>query len=118
MIAKVLETLQNHSLNIQKLSDGLNPIYGIKFDENQLSIIGFSKTYFDEFNPKTNYAAIMTCSQADGGCPFISGAEKRIPITFDDPKEFDNTPQKTEKYTERSLQIASELYFVFSQIKK
>lgn len=28
----------------------------------------------------------MTCSQADEGCPFIAGAEVRIPITFEDPK--------------------------------
>ncbi len=58
----------------------------------------------------------MTCSQADGGCPFIAGAEKRIPITFEDPKVFDKTPQQTEKYKERSLQIATELFYVFSQI--
>jgi arsenate reductase len=60
----------------------------------------------------------MTCSQADGGCPLITGAEKRIPITFDDPKAFDNTPLQEEKYEERSNQIASEMLFVFSQIKK
>lgn len=60
----------------------------------------------------------MTCSQADGGCPFISGAEKRIAITYDDPKAFDNTDQQTEKYNERSLQIATEMFYVFSQIKK
>jgi arsenate reductase len=59
----------------------------------------------------------MTCSQADEGCPFISGAEKRIPITFEDPKEFDNTPLQAEKYEERSLQIATEMFYVFSQIK-
>ena len=54
----------------------------------------------------------------DIGADFISGAEKRIPITFEDPKEFDNTPQQAEKYEERSLQIASEMFYVFSQIKK
>ena len=58
----------------------------------------------------------MTCSQADGGCPFIVGAEKRIPVTFEDPKVFDNTAQQAEKYKERSLQIATELFYVFSQI--
>ena len=58
----------------------------------------------------------MTCSQADEDCPFIHGAEKRIPIPFEDPKVFDNTPQQKEKYNERSLQIATELFYVFSQI--
>ena len=59
----------------------------------------------------------MTCSNADVGCPFIQGAEKRIPITFEDPKAFDNTPLQKEKYHERSIQIATELCYVFSQIK-
>lgn len=118
LFPKVAETLVNQGFIIQKLNSESNPIYAIKFDENQHPIIGFSKTYFDEFNPQTDFAAIMTCSQADGGCPFISGAEKRIPITYDDPKEFDNTSIQLEKYTERSLQIASEMYFVFSQVHK
>ena len=60
----------------------------------------------------------MTCSSADKGCPFISGAEKRIPVTFEDPKAFDNTPQQAEKYKERSIQIATELKYVFSKLKK
>ena len=114
----VSETLQNQGFTFQKLSADANPVYAIKFSENQHPIIGFSKTYYDEFNPENGFAAILTCSQADGGCPFISGAEKRIPITFDDPKEFDNTPHQSEKYAERSLQIASEMFYVFSQIKK
>jgi arsenate reductase len=118
LFPKISETLQNQGFAIQKLSSENNPVYAIKFDKNQQPIIGFSKIYSDDFNPETEFAAVMTCSQADGGCPFISGAEKRIPITFDDPKEFDNTPIESEKYSERSLQIASEMYFVFSQIKR
>ena len=58
----------------------------------------------------------MTCSHADENCPFIAGAEQRIPVRYDDPKAFDNTPQQLEKYRERSLQIATELFYVFSQI--
>ena len=47
----------------------------------------------------------------------INGAEKRIPITYEDPKAYDNTPQQLEKYKERSLQIATEMKYVFSNIK-
>lgn len=118
LFPKVAETLKNTGFKIQKLSEENNPVYAIKFAENESQVIGFSKTYDDEFNPESGFAAIMTCSQADGGCPFITGAEKRIPITFDDPKAFDNTPQQAEKYQERSLQIATEMFYVFSQIKK
>ena len=113
----VAETLINSGFQIEKLSEENNPIYSIKFAENEPPIIGFSKKFDANFNPKSEFAAIMTCSQADGGCPFIAGAEKRLPITFEDPKAFDNTPQQAEKYQERSLQIATELCYVFSQIQ-
>lgn len=114
----VAETLKNQGFQIQKLSETSNPVYAIKFSENEHPVIGFSKSYEDPFNPASEFAAVMTCSQADGGCPFIAGAEKRVPITFEDPKAFDNTPQQAEKYAERSIQIATELFYIFSQINK
>ena len=116
MFPKVAETLTNQGFHIQQLSQEQNPVYAVKFDENQHSIICFSKTYFDNFNPKTNFAAIMTCNNADAGCPMVFGAEARFPIKYEDPKAFDCTELMNEKYAARSLQIASEMYFVFSQI--
>lgn len=113
----VVETLKNTGFEIEALSQGNNPVYSVKFSRNDHPVIAFSKKLDADFNPKSEFAAIMTCSQADGGCPFISGAEKRIPITYDDPKAFDNTPLQAEKYHERSTQIATEMAFVFSQIK-
>lgn len=115
---KVAETLAQSGFSISKLSESNNPVYTIKFAGNQAPVIGFSKTYDDDFNPGNEFAAIMTCSQADGGCPFIAGAEKRIAITYDDPKAFDNTDQQSEKYNERSVQVAAEMFYIFSQIKK
>ncbi|PQJ72258.1 arsenate-mycothiol transferase ArsC [Polaribacter butkevichii] len=112
----VAETLKSTGFQIKTIAETSNPIYSIKYANNAHPIIGFSKKLDDDFNPKSEFAAIMTCSQADGGCPFIAGAEKRIPITFEDPKAFDNTPQQAEKYQERSLQIATELFYVFSQV--
>jgi len=111
-------TLVKQGFQIKTIADGYNPIYAIKYSQNDAPVIGFSKTYDDDFNPQSEFAAILTCSSADKGCPFITGAEKRIPITFEDPKAFDNTPQQAEKYEERSLQIATEMFYVFSSIKK
>ena len=113
----VAKTLEQSGLKIKTITTGNNPIYTIKYGENEHPIIGFSKSYNDDFNPKSKFVAILTCSQADGGCPYIAGAEKRIAITFEDPKDFDDTPQQEQKYQERSLQIATEICYVFSQIK-
>lgn len=118
LFPKVAEILSDQGFNIFKINEGTNPVYAIKFCDNSLPVIGFSKKYDNPFNPVSDFAAIMTCSQADGGCPFIAGAEKRIPITFEDPKISDNTPEQTQVYSERSLQIAMEMFYVFSKIKK
>lgn len=112
----VTETLQNSGFQIKTISKNENPIYSIKYADNEHPIIGFSKKLNDDFNPKSEFAAIMTCDSANEACPIVPGAENRIPITFEDPKAFDNTPQQAEKYIERSLQIATEMFYIFSQI--
>ena len=117
LFPKIVETLSKSGFKITKLSSEVNPVYSIKYAEQVHPVIGFSKVYDHSFNPKGNFAAIMTCSQADENCPFVSGAEKRIPLTFEDPKAYDHTPMQAAKYEERSLQIATELYYVFSMVK-
>jgi len=116
LFPKVAETLTEQGFNIFKIADTNNPVYAIKYSDNALPIIGFSKKYDNPFNPVSAFTAIMTCSQADGGCPFIAGAEKRIPVTYEYPKKSDNTPEQSKVYAERSLQIATEMFYVFSKI--
>jgi arsenate reductase len=112
----VVETLINQGFHIAKLSEGDNPIYAVKYSENESAVICFSKTYNDSFNPSSKFGAIMTCNNADEGCPFVQGAEARFPIKYDDPKTFDNTDLQNEKYAERSLEIAQEMWWMFSQV--
>lgn len=116
MFPKVAETLINQGFKISKLSGGNNPVYSIKFSENDPSVIAFSKTYSDVFNPVSEFVAIMTCSSADKGCPIVFGCDKRFTITYEDPKISDNTPEQTKTYINRSLQIATEMKFVFSSL--
>lgn len=118
LFPKVAETLINQGFSIFKIAESNNPVYAIKYSDNALPIIGFSKKYTSSFNPVSAFAAIMTCSQADGGCPFIAGAEKRVPITYEDPKISDNTAEQSQVYAERSLQIATEMFYVFSKISQ
>ena len=114
----IIETLQNTGFKIDKQSERNNPIYDISYAKDEPSIIGFSKTLDNDFNPTSEFAAILTCDSANEACPVVLGAEMRVPITFEDPKAFDNTPQQAEKYNERSIQIATELFYVFSQINQ
>lgn len=93
-----------------------NPMYNISHSENSTPIAAFSKLFDDPENAAESFAAVMTCSHADENCPFIPGTEKRISVMYEDPKAFDDTPHEAQKYDERSLQIASEMFYVFSKI--
>ena len=93
---------------------GENPHYELTYHDKRRPIIVFSKTFDDASNPKNNFAAVMTCTNADENCPIISGAEKRISLPFEDPKIYDNSNQESEKYDERSKQIASEMKYIFN----
>jgi len=115
---QVAETLAMQGFHIFKIAENTNPIYAVKYEDNEAPLIAFSKKYDNPFNPSSHFAAILTCSQADNGCPFIAGAENRIPITYEDPKVADGTAAQASIYEERSWQIAGEMYYVFSMIKK
>jgi hypothetical protein len=58
MFPKVAETLTNQGFEIQQLSQEQNPVYAVKFDENQHPIICFSKTYFDDFTHRTPFTKV------------------------------------------------------------
>jgi len=99
------------------LSNGKdNPLYTVSFAEEAKPLVMFSKLFNDSSSPSTNLGAVMTCSHADENCPFISGTEARIPLLYEDPKAFDGTSKEAKMYDERSLQIATELLYVFSQV--
>ena len=118
LFPKVAETLATQGFSVFRISESDNPVYAIKYSENTLPIIGFSKNYDSPFKPISGFTAIMTCTQAEIGCPFIAGAEKIIPITFKAPKSSDGTAEQSKVYAGRSLQIATEMFYVFSKINR
>ncbi len=100
----------------EQYQDAENPHYHLFFEKNSPPIICFSKVYDDNFNPSKDFAAIMTCNHADVNCPVIFGALKRFPITYEDPKVADDSPQEKAKYDERCRQIATEMFYVMSKV--
>lgn len=117
MFPKVAETLMRQCFKVLKLSENQNPVYAIKYAEDEQPIICFSKVYNDNFNPKSHFGAVVTCNSADENCPIVFGAEQRFPIKYDDPKVFDDTDLMDAKYEERSLEIAEEMFYVFGSVK-
>ena len=113
---RAVKAMKEAGFQIEKREASDNPVYIVKYSDNAQPIQCFSKVYNDPFNPQSNFAAIMTCSDADKNCPVVLGADARFPIRYDDPKEFDETPLEAVKYLERSKQIAVEILYAFSKI--
>jgi protein-tyrosine phosphatase/arsenate reductase len=113
--SNAIKAIISAGFEVRKKTEGTNPVYHVYFDEENY-ITCFSKVYNHETNPSSNFAAIMTCSDAEENCPFIQGCELRIATTYNDPKAYDGTVLQDEKYTERSNQIAMECLYVFSKI--
>lgn len=114
---RAVKAMKEAGFDIQVFKDGTNPVYRVKFSDQSSALTVFSKKYDDDFNPKKDFAAIMTCSHADENCPLVPGATKRIALTYNDPKDFDGTPQEAAKYSERVQEIGREILYAFSQVK-
>ena len=96
---------------------GDNPKYKVKYAEDSEPMTCFSKTFDDPSNPSQDFAAIMTCSDADENCPFVPGTSFRKAVTYRDPKESDGTDQEKETYDERCLQIGREMFYMMSLVQ-
>lgn len=114
---RAVKAMQDAGFSINKFADGENPIYDVKFSADAPGIRAFSKKYDDLFNQSAGFAAVMTCSHADENCPLVLGATARIALTYNDPKDFDGTPQEAAKYAERVREIGREILYAFAQVK-
>ncbi len=95
---------------------GNNPVYLVKFSDSHPGCQAFSKKYGDKYNPKNKFCAVMTCTDADEACPVVLGMEKRVSLTYDDPKISDGTKLEAQRYDERCRQIAMEMFYMISHV--
>ncbi|MCB0742447.1 MAG: protein-tyrosine-phosphatase [Ignavibacteriae bacterium] len=115
---RAVNALRKIGFEINKNDENENPIYSIQYSEKLEPLKCFSKVYNNSFNPQNNFAAIMTCSDADENCPIVFGADERFPIRYEDPKKFDDTDLEEIKYDERCREIAREMLFTFSLVNQ
>jgi len=113
-----IEAFKRTGIEIQSNEQGDNPLRYVIIGKAIDPWAIFSKKYTDSTNPKSNFAAVMVCSEADHSCPYVEGAELRIGLPYLDPKEFDNTSLKEAKYDERCRQIAREMFYIMNLVSE
>lgn len=112
---RAIESLRRAGFEIEG-KESENPRYEIRISPERMPIMTYSKLFNEGFKENIPFAAVMTCSHADENCPYIPLAEVRIPLLYNDPKEFDGTAIEEKMYDNCSQQIASELFFVFQNV--
>jgi protein-tyrosine-phosphatase len=112
-----IEALRRVGFQISKTDEVANPMYEVRFDDEDQPALCFSKRYDHEANPQSDFIAVMTCGEADENCPFIPGALYRIATTYLDPKAGDNGPEPGKLYDERCRQIGRETFYMLSLLK-
>ncbi|RMF24660.1 MAG: protein-tyrosine-phosphatase [Bacteroidetes bacterium] len=107
--------LQRAGFGIEARGKGTNPTYAVTLGPDLPVLQCFSKTYDHPANPRQGFAAIMVCSEADAGCPFVPGAETRFSLPYEDPKAYDGHPDEQAAYDERVRQIGREMLWAVQQ---
>ncbi len=112
---RAVEALKRAGFSIEN-PGGENPHYNVFFDKDKEPFICYSKRFDSSANPGDDFAAVMTCSDADQHCPVVPGTAFRITIPYEDPKQADGTLHESRTYDERCLQIATEMFYMLSQL--
>lgn len=113
----VASTLRKQGFSIDEIMDKDQIAYKVGFDKLEENVIfAFSKRFDHSSIPTEDVIAIMVCSDAEKNCPIIPNVVERIAICYEDPKKFDGTELQLKMYEERSVQIAREMKYIFSNI--
>lgn len=111
-----VRAMRKAGFEITQENKNSNPVYQVKYAETAPPLRIFSKKYDDAANPVKDFAAVMTCAQADQECPVVLGADFRATLPYEDPKLADGTPEEEATYDERCRQIAAEMNTLFSNV--
>ncbi len=95
-----------------------NPKSRVRWGAPPLETVEFSKHYADASNPHAGFAALMVCSEADAGCPFVKGATLRVSMPYLDPKIYDDSAYESAKYAERRDDIGRLMLATMMQARR
>ncbi|MAY73405.1 MAG: protein-tyrosine-phosphatase [Phycisphaerae bacterium] len=115
---RAVAAMRRAGFEIQQTTNGRNVVYHARMGPGLLPMTCFSKAYHSPPNPKDGFGAVMVCSDADEACPYVKGATGRFAIPFVDPKASDDTPDESNTYDDRCAQIAREMLYVMSRVKR
>ena len=116
--SRTITAMRRVGFDIKDATTGDNPVYLVKYAGDRPPIRAYSKLYNADSNPRKDFIALMTCSSADKSCPVVKGSIARYPIHYIDPRLCDDTPTETTAYNERCREIAREMFYIMSEVRR
>lgn len=113
----MINAIKRAGFNILTIEEGNNPKYHINISSEINYDVYYSKKFSENYNPQKQFIAVMVCSEADQGCPFVPGASNRISLPYQDPKNFDGTTSQNEAYDNKVLEIGREMLYTLNLVK-
>jgi len=115
---RTVTAMRRAGFAIEDATTGDNPLYLVRYADDRPPIRAYSKLYNADANPRRDFIALMTCSVADKTCPVVKGAIARYAIHYADPRLCDDTPTETSTYNERCREIAREMFYIMSEVRR
>jgi arsenate reductase len=115
---RTITAMRRAGFTVEDATTGENPLYLVHYAPDRPPIRAYSKLYNADDNPRSEFIALMTCSSADLKCPTVNGAIARHAIHYIDPRLCDDTPTETAAYNERCREIAREMFYILSQVRR
>ncbi len=113
-----IAALAGCGFRIDKEAGGVNPRFAVHYCDDGPAVTAWSKRYDDDANPAREFAAVMTCSDADEACPFVPGAAARFPIRYEDPKRSDGSGSESEVYGASCREIGREMVALMALVTR
>ncbi|RLE29477.1 MAG: protein-tyrosine-phosphatase [Acidobacteria bacterium] len=115
--ARAVAAVERAGFRVETVNSAGIPLFTVRIAPEVQPMECFSKVYDQAPNPDKDFCAVMTCSAADEHCPIVFGAAERLVVPYDDPKEFDTTPDEERQYDERCRQIAREMVWALGRVR-
>jgi arsenate reductase len=109
--------LEKAGFIIYKIGNDKNPSYEIKYSYNIPPVIVKSKKIDAKTNPDFKFGSVVVCANADINLPVIKGNNFRTSLHYYDPVAQEQSKEAIDQYTERSREIAIEMFYLFYKLK-
>lgn len=113
-----VDALRSQGVDIIASDDSANPIYRVQLQTDHSPFETMSTRYSHPKNPQHGFAAVMVCEEANEACQVVEGAAARFGLPYIDPKVSDGTPEESQIYQQRSLEIGAEMFYAMMKARE